>query len=374
MGTFDEHARAVLSVADGRAAPLVRAFLTGLRAGLDDLPTGEPGRDDAEALAAVIGDLLDVRSRTANADPVAEGTAVASPTTDALRAELLSLRETVARRVGEASIGEPADDLARVWATLHLSALRLPRDEAEAVRQEAEDLARQRGSTVAEASPTATSTATTTVHGVRDEVLVPELWLDRRVQAPGLALSPRGKLLRELPRPAAAEEVVRPLFALAGQILVLIEQDPRLHHCLQVIEFSGLRSLAATAERREFAEHLNRRSRAVTEAVPFTGPWLDALVRLHEALCSVVHLPPAPDDTWWGERRLTCNEALAAGADLTPGGSVKFPPARYAAAAGLTRQDISLQLPRRSGQVLVCVKAWSRVDGDVNPGRVIYAS
>src|SRR5690606_36847461 len=116
------------------------------------------------------------------------------------------------------------------------------------------------------------------------------------------------------------------------------------------------------------------RSLAVAEATPFTGPWLDALVRLHEALCSVVHLPPAPDDSWWGEQRLACNEALAEAAADTPEGSVRFPPARYRSVEGLTRHDIPIELPRRSGQVLACVRAWSRIDGSVNPGRVIYAS
>ncbi|GIH25917.1 hypothetical protein Aph01nite_42270 [Acrocarpospora phusangensis] len=370
MAAFDDRLRLLLAGPGQSSALLVRSFLYGLRAGLAELPPDDQGVEEAAALVTAIGDLLDGHPPITPAlaapapAPVVPVADVQPP--DALLNALAELRDAVLRDTGEPAAAGPHDDAAQVWTTLHLATLRLPRADAETVRDQAAEIAGRNGAVLTTPAPE------DTVAGLTSERLVPGLRIADQVVAPGLSVSPAGRP-HPLLRPAGSDVATAPLHALAGQVLTLAERDPWLRHCLQVLEFLGLCELAKPAERRKFGDHLVRRQHAAAGAEPYTAEWLDALVRLHEAVCSAVHLPPAPDDSWWGERRTACHQALAAAARATPDGSVKFPPARYKGVGDLTRQDIAIQLPQRSGQVLACVKAWSRIGGAESQGRVIYA-
>ncbi|WP_062343982.1 hypothetical protein [Herbidospora yilanensis] len=340
---LEETLRAVLAQTGTAPAALTRGFLAGLRTALDGLPG--PGTADLAA------DLDAVLAAPAPEQPVAAVTA-ASP----LRESLLGLAE----RIAPGSTA-PSHDEGTLWTAVHLNALRLSRREADLVRRAAEEVAVRSGARPGKPG------AAVTLHGPKDERLIPALKVDGRVVAPGLAVSGGGA-------PKTAGSVPAEMATFAAMIPVLAELDPGLHHCLQTLEFSGLRGLAEPAARTGYVGHLNNRLEEVASQRRHSGPWLESVVRLHEALCSVVHLPPAPEDSWWGEWRAACNDALSDAALDSGAGTVKFPPGRYRSADDLTRHDIAIHYPERPGQVLACVRAWSSVHGIETPGRVIYAS
>lgn len=341
---LEETLRAVLAQAGTAPATLTRGFLTGLRAALDDLPAG-PGTAE---LAADLAALLAV--------PAAERPVAVTSTPSPLRDDLRDLAERMAP--GSTT---PEHDAGALWTAVHLGALRLSRREADLVRRAAEETAVRSGARLGRPG------AAVTLHGPKDERLIPSLKVDGRVVAPGLAVSAAGA-------PTATGPVPPEMAAFAAMVPVLAGLDPALHHCLQALEFSGLRGLAEPAVRTGYVGHLNSRLEEVAARRRHSGPWLESVVRLHEALCSVVHLPPAPEDSWWGEWRAACNDALSDAALDSGAGTVKFPPGRYRAADDLTRHDIAVHYPDRPGQVLACVRAWSSVHGVETPGRVVYAS
>nr|WP_062336333.1 hypothetical protein [Herbidospora sakaeratensis] len=340
---LEETLRVVLAQTGTAPAALTKGFLAGLRTALADLPAG-PGTADLAA------DLDAVLAEPTPEQPVAAVT-VASP----LREALLGLAERLAP--GSTT---PAHDEGRLWTAVHLNALRLSRREADLVRRAAEEIAVRSGARLGKPG------AAVTLSGPKDERLIPALKVDGRAVAPGLAVSggaPRGDGV-----------VPAELAAFAAMVPVLAGLDPGLHHCLQALEFSGLRPLADPAARTGYVGHLHGRLEEVAGRQKHSGPWLESVVRLHEALCSVVHLPPAPEDSWWGEWRIACNDALSDAALDSGAGTVKFPPGRYRSVDDLTRHDIAIHYPERPGQVLACVRAWSSVHGIETPGRVIYAS
>lgn len=345
---LDAALRAVLARDGTASAALTRAFVAGLRAGLADLAPDDPGAAD---LAAELATVLEARKTS---PPTVEPKP--GQTTSGLQRDLFDLAERVAP--GSAS---PVDDAGALWTAVHLKALRLPRREADTARRLAEEAAVRAKATAGR------PLAAATVPGPKDERLIPLLKIDGRAVVSGLAVSTA--------RPPKSAGTVPPaLEAFTGLILALAELDPGLHHCLQAVEFSGLRGLADPAARSVYAQHLTGRLREVADQSAHTGAWLEAVVRLHEALCSVVHLPPASGDSWWGEWRGACNEALSDAAYDSGAGTVKFPPDRYRSADDLTRHDIAIRFPPRAGLVLACVRAWSSVGGVETPGRVIYAT
>ncbi|WP_062439382.1 hypothetical protein [Herbidospora daliensis] len=341
---LEETLRAVLSQTATAPAALTKGFLTGLRTALDALPAG-PGT------AELAADLDAVLAAPEPQRPVAVASA-ASP----LREALLDLAERIAP--GSTS---PAHDEGVLWTAVHLNALRLSRRDADLVRRAAEEAALRAGARPGKPG------AAVTLPGPKDERLIPALKVGGRTVAPGLAVGVGGA-------PQTGGPVPADLAAFAAMVPVLAGLDPGLHHCLQALEFSGLRGLAEPAALTGYVGQLNQRLEEVAGRPRHSGPWLESVVRLHEALCSVVHLPPAPEDSWWGEWRIACNDALSDAALDSGAGTVKFPPGRYRSAGDLTRHDIAIHYPERPGQVLACVRAWSSVHGIETPGRVIYAS
>ncbi len=213
--------------------------------------------------------------------------------------------------------------------------------------------------------------AALTLPGPKDERLIPALKVGGRTVAPGLAVGVGGA-------PQAGGPVPAEMAAFAAMVTVLAGLDPGLHHCLQALEFSGLRGLAEPAALTGYIGQLNSRLEEVAGRPRHSGPWLESVVRLHEALCSVVHLPPAPEDSWWGEWRTACNDALSDAALDSGAGTVKFPPGRYRSVDDLTHHDIAIHYPERPGQVLACVRAWSsactgsrRRDGSSMPAELV---
>jgi hypothetical protein len=258
---------------------------------------------------------------------------------------------------------------AEIWRRLWLACLRLPAAEASRWRE--------RAGVVRGTLPAASEAG-----GWRE---LPAAGGDATLVAP----APGVTGLREAPGEPVDADVAaalgapgqRPFAALAvvaTQVLRMTEEDAEVCHCLEAMRVDGLQPLAAADVRAEYRTHLLRRLRQLSEAGDPEAA-LRALWRVDEALCSVVHFPPAAPDSWWGtlaerSRRLLKDLAW----DLQERSldvDVKVPDRQsYQAVEDLTgRRDIGLRVPSGEiGQVLAWVRTYLRVGAVAEPGRVIF--
>ncbi|MEV4512680.1 hypothetical protein AB0K00_27380 [Dactylosporangium sp. NPDC049525] len=381
MESLDDTLAALL--AGGRPAGTVtRGLLIGLRAALTEVAPDDPAVAALDRLLAgspphrLLAGSPPAAAGPAPGAPLPTGTqtaAPASPASRGLETTLAPLWARAAAAADEREPGDPPDVPASMWEELHLLSLRLAPEDRREVQAHAADDVRGAGAIPG-------TTAQVTVLGPGHEVLIPQLLTGGHALHRGLATAPDAPLPIELMPYTSklggpgADPATVAFVRLAVPVLHLVSLDRHLQHCLQTLQFRGFAPLNAPAEQDRFRGQLLARITALIDAAPGTSHWLECMVRLHEAVSSVVHLPPATDVSWWGRLRMHAHTILRdAAAQLGPG-LVKLPPNRFAAARALTAHDIPLKLPDSSGMVLACVRVWSKIDDTENPGRVIYGS
>ncbi|BEL04027.1 hypothetical protein Q0Z83_022180 [Actinoplanes sichuanensis] len=339
----------------GPPAAVTRGMLAGLREALAQVTPDAPEADEA------ITRLL-----TAAEPGTPRPAEVTAPPARAARPDRL-LAEVWARAIpitAERNPGEPPTDPGRLWDEIHLLGLRISADERTDLTTRAVAAARAVGAEPGDPA--------TVIPGPARETLIPSLRSGDRTLSTGLATDPAAPAPAGLPGDGGAETAA--LIRLIAPVMELVTRDRHLTHCLQVLQFRGLASLAPTGEQDRLRAQMVSRVAAVAAARAYTDDWLESLVRAHEAVVSVVHVPPAPDGSWWGGLRLQAHTLVRDGAGLVATGQVKLPPARFTAARALTDHDIPLKVPESTGMVLACVRVWSRIHDTESPGRVIYAS
>ncbi|MGI5241680.1 hypothetical protein [Dactylosporangium sp. CA-139066] len=344
----------------GPPAAVVRGLMSGLQTALSTL-----ARDGSAPDPAVLTRAVDAIDRLAAPEPppfAAAAPAVVAAPAGGLVGALTALWPEAAKRADQRDPGAPPNAPGPLWEALHLLSLRMAPADAADLSARAARAAVAEG---AEAVP-----ATVTILGPARETLLPGLRAGDRVLAPGLATDPQAPPPDGLAAGPGADGLLR----LVSPVLYLLEADPYLAHCLQVLQFTGLADLAALGEKDRLRTQLLGRAAAVAAADPSTQEWLEHLVRAHEAVSSVVHSPPAHDDSWWGRLRTQGHTLVRDAAAPFGPGLVKLPSATFVSARALTEHDIPLKVPTRSGMVLACVRLWSNIGGTERPGRVIYAS
>jgi hypothetical protein len=370
---MDELERSLRELVDGGGPPaaVVRGLLSGLHTALSNLAL-----DIGSAEAAPLYRATDALTRVieASAPLVSAPMASVSPPAVAVAAvpvaapggglvdALTALWAPAAHLAVERDPGEPPREPGPLWAALHLLCLRMEPSDGADFRAR---VTRAAGAEGGEAVP-----AAVTILGPARDTLVPGLRAGDRILVPGLTTDPQAPPPDGLAAGPGADGLLR----LVSPVLYLIDADPYLSHCLQVLQFRGLAGLAAPGEKDRLRAQLLARSAALATADRSTPEWLDHLVRAHEAVASVVHTPPAHEGSWWGRLRAQGHTLVRDAAATFGPGLVKLPPARFVSARALTEHDIPLKVPERSGMVLACVRVWSNIGGTERPGRVIYAS
>jgi hypothetical protein len=382
--------------ADSVLAQVARAQLEGLRVTLQALLEASPDDPGAAACAGALGELA---ALTARPGPAARSAAIQVPVAGraersasgpadaaaaAAHAQLADLAAALAdSKEATDYLGSPrvpADSApGTLWDWYHLMLLRLPT--ARARQWEARalklDIARQDEQTAAaeqweewpllpqaaEASVLIPALPALGVTGIRLAAAgAPDDWA---CKAAGLDVP--GKA----PSPLAAQGAV-----LGTWIAHLAARDPLLSHVLENLTVSGLRPLAEPRERRAYLDELARRLARAAEQTAAPADRLRAALALDEALCSVIHVPPAADKSWFGAiGRMSELLVLALSRDLREDGvdvRVDVPAVMYADARRQTRNDIPLGVGGEVGQVLAVLKLWSRIDGKEYRGRVVH--
>ncbi|BCJ39519.1 hypothetical protein GCM10010168_62330 [Actinoplanes ianthinogenes] len=198
------------------------------------------------------------------------------------------------------------------------------------------------------------------------EILFP---YDPSTGRPGLRLDPSAPLPADLVSAFGQEH---PLVVLAAQVLAVAERDGELVDLLPTRDgmAAGRFDQPATVEgyRAELLERMQRYGRAADPRER-----LFALLDVDEALCSVVHRPPAAPGTWWAGLTTRVRDEVFRAAAAVPGARVTELSGRFAdLASGMTRDDAAMIGP--PGMVLGCLRLWASVDGRTSPGRVIIGT
>ncbi|MDX3732442.1 hypothetical protein [Streptomyces caniscabiei] len=166
---------------------------------------------------------------------------------------------------------------------------------------------------------------------------------------------------------------------LASWVAALADLDDQAHHCVESLTHRGALPLADPGHRRAYQQELALRlgRLAVRRGADDPSAELQTALAVDEALCSVVHLPPAAPGSWWAGIAETSQRAVldvrrrarAHGADV----AVEVLAPTYREARRRTGgNDIPLDAGGRKGQVLAGLRLWARIDGRELPGRVVY--
>ncbi|GAA1036524.1 hypothetical protein GCM10009557_47470 [Virgisporangium ochraceum] len=334
------------------------AVLTGavaaLSAALDKADPHDPARD---AVSRVHADLLALRGCTSTGPDATGSAGAVSARTHAglvaLAAAMAADRDAASWLPSDVDGDPPEVRWRRAWTAL----LRLPAEVATRLCPATVD----------------GDVGWSTVAGPVATVVVapdPDLGVD------GLHVAPDGIVD---PRLTAAVEgaVDNPrhgtVTALANVALALGAVDPDLCHALESLRARGFHPMTDDAVRRAYGDELLRRVRAWALAAPGTVAEALALHEVDEAFCSLVHLPPAAPDSWWGVVQGLSRDCLRQAVHAA-GGQIRTLDQDYPTARRYTGgADLSHHSGRsRAGTVLTTLRVWLRVPGDEVPGRVVF--
>ncbi|WP_030675184.1 hypothetical protein [Streptomyces sp. NRRL B-1347] len=308
------------------------------------------------------------------AQPPGRPSPVADPELAALAAELTRSQEC-ATFLGPLAVPE-ADGTAALWCWFQLTLLRLPHAYATRWRARAERLA-----VAARVATEERWDEWQALDGV--EVLLPPL---PRAGVTGVRLGAAGALADWAvtaaggDHGATARHLRSPLavcVVLAGWVTGLASLDGQLHHCLEGVVHRGVVPLGDTEHRDAYRLELAQRIGRLARQPPGSPEELRAALAVDEALCSVLHLPPAAPGSWWAgvaeaSQRMVLElrrRVRDSGADV----AVQVLAPTYREARRRTGgNDIPLDAGGRRGQVLAGLRLWARVDGRELPGRVVY--
>jgi hypothetical protein len=372
MSGATEGLDARLRAALDRAGPELRAVVVTAVAGLAaSLRAGARLAGETDPAAALCEELADALDDLEGAAPrvlpaVAAVPAAAPPRLGGLARDFAA-DPAVTRFLGPSPRLGDAD--AEIWRRLWLACLRLPAAEAARWRERA-----ARAGDAAAAASDAGDWRELPAAGGATTLVAPALGVT------GLREAHAGPVDADVAAALdnRAQHRFAPLAVVATQVLRMAEEDAEVCHCLEAMKVGGLQPLAAADVRDEYRAHLLRRLRQLSEAGDPEAV-LRALWRVDEALCSVVHFPPAAPDSWWGalaerSRRLLKDMAWEL-QERSLDVEVKVTDRQgYQAVEDLTgRRDIGLRVPSgQIGQVLAWVRTYLRVGSVVEPGRVIF--
>jgi hypothetical protein len=348
---------------------------------LDEFPE-DPGRGQLQTLAADLETLIERDGSTA-APPLLPDVPCERPATGVLASPSYGprLRPLVAAIAKDERFAEqlirspvPSGSDADIWNGIHQMLLCAPPHLAQEWRRRSQEFAEENGGRLDE-------WAALVLPLPQDEAIYPGV--TGEIRAPGLRSAPSAALDPRIEPPLG--EQLRHLAGITSSCLWFSEHGAQLHHCLKAVFRFGLTPLAGEQRERFVAELLRRWARV--QSAP-DGPSgsdsrthfkdrLKALLDLDEALHSLLHLPPAAPDSWWGrllsQARETLfqarNQAIQAGCTVhlqLLGGS--FADINRLAPDSL---QVDFGVP---GEISACLRVWARIDGEELKGRVLYRS
>jgi hypothetical protein len=258
---------------------------------------------------------------------------------------------------------------AEIWNEIHRKLLRVPEDVATFWRHKALELAQEVGAVVDNIN-------LEELPFVRDEIIYPGL--SGTVKAKGLCLSQTALVNSEIAQTHLSEN----LHLIAGFLLLyikFIEIDTELHHALKSVFSFDVVSLHSKLEQRhQYIDTLSDRfhrlqkSEENTDAILNLCAWID----MDEAIHSLVFIPPAERYSWWGKLQKESRRLLRKAADKAAkaGNEVRLKQLSglYADVCEFSKDDLQLDCGGNPGEVLTCLRVYTKINQQEYPGRVIF--
>ncbi|MFM5979106.1 MAG: hypothetical protein ACKO9I_00895 [Sphaerospermopsis kisseleviana] len=372
-----QHLQQLLATENSQISQLLKLSLYGLQATLNQARIeypNDPGNDLCENVILEIHNLLEPEVITESPENVVIDEAKPEQLLNVLNV-LNELREVFNTDLelnfylGNAPLQSQNDG--DLWNEIHRKLLRVPEDLATNWKKRALEMAQKVGATEdyinIEQFPF-----------VRDEIIYPGL--NGTVQAKGLCLSKKAFFKSEIAPLYNSED----LQLLAGFLLLytkFIEIDPDLHHALKSVFSFDVVSLKSQPEQRQlYLEALSDRLQRTQKTEENTDPIINlrAWIDMDEAIHSLVFVPLAERSSWWGKlqqesRRIlkkVANKAIKAGHDV----KIRQLSGLYADICAYSKDDLQLDHGGTPGEVLTCLRLYTRINQEEHPGRVLFRS
>ncbi|MEM7591247.1 MAG: hypothetical protein AAF383_06970 [Cyanobacteria bacterium P01_A01_bin.83] len=221
-----------------------------------------------------------------------------------------------------------------------------------------------------------------------DQIIFPGL--KGTIQAEGLCLSNKAPLdslvLQTIKSENLSKDLSGDLYLLASLVSICItftELEPDLHHALETVHKFGVVHLYTKFQQRQkyinvliqrFGRVLRAQKNADKDPVSLLNSW----IAVDEAIHSLIFIPPADYDSWWGNlkkqtRRIlrkVAQEAKEKDHDVR----IKELSGLYADIRKFSSKDYDLQLEVGGipGEVQICLRVYASIDNNKSPGRVIF--
>jgi hypothetical protein len=364
LNAIMQYLHQLLAIENSQLAQVLRFSLYGLEAALNKAQTEYPqdaGTQVCEELLQELQNLLEPE--------------LVSQIDIGSELKLIHLREVFNADLelnfylGDSPLQSQTD--ADLWNEIQRKLLRVPEDLAISWRKRALDMVQKVG---------ATEDYVNLYHlpFIRDEIIYPGL--NGTVSSKGLCLSKKAFLKSEIAHNYKSED----LHLLAGFVLLyikFIEIEPDLHHALKSVFSFDVVSLHSKSEQQHlYIEALSDRLQRIqkleenTDLILNLRAWID----IDEAIHSLVFVPPAERYSWWGKlqqesRRIlkkVADKAIKAGHDVR----IRQLSGLYADICSCSKDDLQLDCGGTPGEVLTCLRLYTRINQEENPGRVIFRS
>lgn len=210
-----------------------------------------------------------------------------------------------------------------------------------------------------------------TFAGPFDWLLLPPL-----AEVPAVRLSPSAPPDPRVPTDLGGL-IARQLAPVLSAVLTWIDHDTALRHMLRGVYRFGTSPLYPAHKARYERALIDRfgslcEAEAAGDGTRVVHAWID----FDEAVNSLVPVPPAHPTSAVAGLGRACREALpavrATAADRQV--HIQIPAGKYADVRGVTDpdQDVEATAGAAPGEIVLCARAFLRLDGQTHPGRVLF--
>lgn len=257
-----------------------------------------------------------------------------------------------------------------LWQEIQLFLLRIPEKMADHLKQE---ILKQIPDGVRVWTPSKLN-----IPYCKDQQILPGL--AKGIKAKGLYFSTQTDLDSRLnPQNQELPEDIAYLGKIVSACLKLIELDSsNLYHAFQRVFSFDLISLSQQEQREKYVKALIQSFHRVIEPSQDMVSNLNNYIALDEAIHSLVYNPLADQDSWWGnlqresrnQLKLFFKQAKKEGHNVL----MRSLSGSYREVLQDTNKNNDIPLPQGGvpGEVLTCLRVYSRIEGKEFPGRVIY--
>ena len=391
-----QHLHKLLAMDDSDIAKFLRSSLHGLEASLKKTQEQFPQDPGANICDAVLQDIQSLLQQLPSPDsptnqsqnpvattkedscledsqPIKSDELKLSPLRNAFNSD-----KNLIKYLGDFQLYSQTDS--DLWNEIQYKLLRLPKKMAMSWRERASELARE-----AQAEIDTSNILQLRFKDNKD--IYPGL--KGTIEAQGLSLSENGSLDLQILQGNKDEDLpededLKLLACLVSICIFFIDREPDLHHALETVyKFDTMSLDSNPEERKKYIDALKQRFQRTIRAEKIGDPIkiLKAWINIDEAINSLVFVPPADSDSWWGElkkqsRRILIRKIAKKAQKEDPDVRIKdLSGEMYADIHDFSsKYDLPLMIGGIPGEVQACLRVYARINQQELKGRVIYRS